>query len=196
MDLSERLDSEWVLGITNQKKRPDGPHEIEKVVEYESLDSLKVIFLKLANISISTLGFLSTISLQKMPVNGSIDACTTLSIVNIPDSISTMVYLRLLIMILREGFPEIDFIEKISFVRQYTNYSVEVLFSFYDTQRNPALIKAMESLITAMRAENNLGDNVITIELQMRPINILEVSRKLNFKNTIDSAITCYHKNH
>ena len=199
MSYDLQLLNSWKIEITNQKKKPDKSIEIENVIEYSPLNTLREIFQKLSNISISTLGFYTTISLKKyIESNQNIEnnEHTIFSIVNLPDIFSTTIFIKLMIQILDDNFPRKELLHEINFVRQGLNYSVELDFCFNDFTKNPQIILNLSQFIDKFRSENDLSSFDISIDVQMRPIQYSEQQcSRIQLKNTFDSAFNVFLKN-
>ena len=224
-NLDKELPNDWYLIIetksqkktegTDQYRKKEATHEI--VAVYENLKTLKNICFKLANISISTIGFFSQIVLfnSKMVKIAPEDLetspqsitdrmshgkdTTVLSIVNLKPNESSDMFIKLICYFLHGDPPGADSVMTISFIRVALNLQISITYTLFDINSNSRIISSIHSFLysNGYIRDKDIENNPL-IDMSMNKANDnhfgIQKENKLSPKNTFDSAFTLYKK--
>ena len=224
-NLDKELPNDWYLLIeTKSQKKTEGADQYRKkestheiIAVYENLKTLKNICFKLANISISTIGFFSQIVLlnskivQLTPEDLAISPqsitdrvthgkeTTVLSIVNLKPNESSDMFIKLICYLFFGDAFGADSVISISFIRVALNLQISITYSLFDIECNNKIISSIYSFLymNGYIKDNEIETNPL-IDMSMNKAYEshfgIQTQNKLSPKNTFDSAFTLYKK--
>ncbi|EAY06529.1 hypothetical protein TVAG_358190 [Trichomonas vaginalis G3] len=196
--LDEPLPCQWNLKCENIKKQEQHSKEkfIELVAEYTELNTLHDIFGKLANISISTLGFFSKITLYKINSNLAQQNFTAVSLVNLPPTIVSDMYVFLIVYGVFGDLAYKDKIISFEFSRSGTNFSLIIMYNLMDCKLNATIIESLYKFIEIPRFVEAYDPEKFqpSIDIMMKQPLPSTFNQKLDVKNTFDSAVNILAK--
>lgn len=205
LDIDQEIGS-WNVEITSQKREKEKNRTvIEPVICFDQLDTPRKIYDTVANISLSTLSFYSTIRVlrdEDMREMANIPY-TSFNIVNFKEKFSTEIFINLLRCLVNEHFYDengnlLDSIFALVFKRQGVNYSIELHSKGTDSSRNALIIGFLNKFLRPYDASDPNRQLYFSIEVETR--NVIDNERNpnygkdLNVKNTMDSAYSLFLK--
>lgn len=187
--LDEQLPCQWEIRCENIKKH-DNQQVKEFVAEYKELSTLHEIYLKLANFSISTLGFFSTITLYKKDAGVIPPRATSIKLVNLPPTIVSDMYITLIAYGIYGDLEYKDDILSFEFYRSGTSFSLNIWYNIIDCTKNAKIIESLYKFIQFPHFVEAYDPEQFqpSIDFMMKQPFPDRFDQKLAVKNTFDSA--------